>query len=255
MWQSQRSDNRTRQWLALVWLAALLTVMLNPWRVYAAGEQAAADRDLHYNEAGFFDIHVCNWPNRPFFFMPLFSTADFSAVRDIEIHYPDGSTLARLDLDRYRTIKRKHKPDKRVFIKRVTIPPAAVNGWYSAHVTLQDGREYTAQDYVILSKLPQASGQVPANDDEVALPDELTWNPVAGAGYYQVFIRDLWNDSTLIYTSELLSEPVLRLPPGLLDAGGYYSWVIHARDTNTHVLLGDFNHGSLSKPATFSVRQ
>jgi hypothetical protein len=32
--------------------------MLNPWCVEAAGEQAVADRDLHYNEAGFFDIHV-----------------------------------------------------------------------------------------------------------------------------------------------------------------------------------------------------
>ena len=85
------------------------------------------------------------------------------------------------------------------------------------------------------------------------VPEKLTWEPVPGAGFYQVFIRDLWNDSKLIHTSKLLTRPELELPPGLLQQGGYYSWIIHARDTNSHILLGDFNHGSLNKSATFLI--
>jgi hypothetical protein len=48
---------------------------------------------------------------------------------------------------------------------------------------------------------------------------------------------------------------VLVLPPGLLEKGGYYSWIIHARDTNAHILLGDFNHGSMNTPVTFAVAE
>jgi hypothetical protein len=109
---------------------------------------------------------------------------------------------------------------------------------------------------VILHTLPQAGGQVPANNEEVArIPAKLSWDPVPGANFYQVFIRDLWDDSKLIHTSKLLTRPELELPPGLLQHGGYYSWIIHARDTNSHILLGDFNHGSLNKPVSFSVQQ
>jgi hypothetical protein len=43
------------------------------------------------------------------------------------------------------------------------------------------------------------------------------------------------------------------LPPGLIEDGGYYSWLIHARDINEDIKLGDFNSGSLSTPVTFSV--
>ena len=44
------------------------------------GAQAAMPGDTHHNDAGFFDIHVCNWPGRPPFFMPLFSMARFNKV-------------------------------------------------------------------------------------------------------------------------------------------------------------------------------
>ena len=215
---------------------------------------AAAPGDTHYNDAGFFDIHVCNWPGRPPFFMPLFSTARFEEVQNIEILDPAGDLLVELDLKQFRTIKQKSKPHKRVFIKQIDVPPAAVNGWYSARVKLTNGKEYVASDYVILQTLPQAGGQVPANEEElVRIPEKLSWGPVPGANYYQVFIRDLWDDNKLVHTSKLLTRPELELPPGLLHNGGYYSWIIHSRDTNGHILLGDFNHGSLNKAATFSI--
>jgi hypothetical protein len=134
------------------------------------------------------------------------------------------------------------------------MPEDATDGWYSARVKLTDGSQYRARDYVILSQLPQVSGRVPANESVlVQAPAELSWEPVTGAAHYQVFIRDLWNDSKLVYTSKLLQQPRLVLPPGLIESGGYYSWMIHARDTNEHSLLGDFNHGSLNRPVTFSV--
>ena len=70
-----------------------------------------------------------------------------------------------------------------------------------------------------------------------------------------MFIRDQWNDDKLIYTSKLLTKAELQLPPGLIEDGGYYSWLVHARDINEDITLGDFNSGSLSAPVTFSVGQ
>jgi len=242
----KRHANRTALGTALLVLAGCL-----PGAVLAE-----AGGDKHYNEAGFFDIHVCNWPDLPLFFMPLFSTARFSEVQSVEVLTPNGDLLTELDLGRYRTIKGENQPDKRVFIKQLDAPPGAVNGWYSARIRLAGGEEYVAEDYVIVHTLPQAGGQVPANDAEVNhIPEKLTWDPVPGAGFYQVFIRDLWNDSALIHTSKLLTRPELEVPPGLLQNGGYYSWIIHARDTNSHILLGDFNHGSLNRPATFLISE
>lgn len=215
---------------------------------------AQAGPDPHYNAAGFFDIHVCNWPERSLFFMPLFSTPRFAETEKIEVFYPDGSPLSVLDLDNYRKITPKNKPPKRAFMVETDVPPHAPDGWYSARITLKDGSQFQARDYVIIDELPQATGHTPAPDEEVEeVPKELAWDAIPGAAFYQVFIRDLWNDGQLIHSSKLLPEPRLALPEGLLEKGGYYSWVIHARDTNEHVLLGDFNHGSLSQPVNFTI--
>jgi hypothetical protein len=186
--------------------------------------------------------------------MPLFSTERYAEVQSVKVFTPGGELLTELDLQRYRIIKRDNKPDKRVFIQEIDVPAAAENGWYTARTTLLNGDVFITRDYVILHKLPQASGQVPAHEEELAeVPAKLAWEPVTGANFYQVFIRDLWSEDKLIYTSELLTRPELVLPPNLLHRGGMYSWVIHARDTNSHILLGDFNHGSLNKPATFVI--
>jgi hypothetical protein len=93
----------------------------------------------------------------------------------------------------------------------------------------------------------------PNGAEQIAIPAELTWSPVDQARWYQVFIRDTWNDDRLIYTSKLLREPALVLPPGLLQADGLYSWKVHARDINEDKQLGDFNKGSMSGVASFST--
>jgi hypothetical protein len=235
-------------------LLTVAVVLIAPGSRAAPEPAAEKAGDPHYSGAGFFDIHVCNWPGRSLFFMSLFSTTRFSEVKQIDVFTPAGELLVELDLNHYRSIRREKKPDKRVFIRQVDIPAAATDGWYSARITLTDNEVFTAKDYVIIYTLPQASGQSPANGAEVAeIPPRLSWEPVPGANYYEVFIRDLWDDDKLVYTSKLLDKPEISLPPGVLKKGGTYSWVIHARDTDSHILLGDFNHGSMTTPATFSV--
>jgi hypothetical protein len=233
---------------------ALLLGLLCVADIRAAETISPQLQDPHRNAAGFFDIHVCNWPNRELFFMSLFSTPRFDEIEQVEIFFPNGSLLTLLDLGNYRTIHRKEKPDKRVFMNEIDVPPGAPDGWYSTRVTLKDGKRLIARDYVILSALPQASGQVPAPETEVEeIPTRLSWDPVPGAGFYQVFLRDLWNEGKLVFSSKLVDEPVVQLPAGLLEAGGYYSWIVHARDLNEHFMLGDFNHGSISPVYTFSI--
>ena len=186
--------------------------------------------------------------------MPLVSTAHYDDIDKVDIFYPDGRQLTELDLSRFRTIEPKDAPKKQVFINQLGMPGDAVEGWYSARITLKNGEVYSASDYVVLSKLERASGQQPAHEETVpAPPEKLSWDPVPGAGFYQVFIRDQWDDDKLIYTSKLLTKPELQLPPGLIEDGGNYSWLVHARDINEDIKLGDFNSGSLNAPVTFSV--
>jgi hypothetical protein len=231
-------------------LAALSAVSLWPSMVTADPKPG----DKHYNKIGFFDVHVCNWPNQPLFLMPLVSTAYYDEIEKVDVFYPDGRQLTELDLSRFRIVESKDAPKKQVFINQLSMPDDAVEGWYSARITLKNGEMHSASDYVVLSELGRAGGQQPAHEETVpSLPEKLSWKPVPGANYYQVFIRDEWEDNKLIYTSKLLSEPVLALPPGLIETGGYYSWIIHARDINEDIKLGDFNSGSLSTPVTFSV--
>jgi len=231
-------------------LAALSAASL--WPVITTATPDPADR--HYNKIGFFDIHVCNWPDQPLFLMPLVSSAHYADIEKVDVFYPDGRQLTALDLSRFRTIESKDAPKKQVFINQLSMPEDAVEGWYSARITLKNGDVYTASDYVVPATLARASGQNPGHEQTVtAIPKKLTWNTVPGATYYQVFIRDRWEDDKLIYTSRLLTEPALPLPPGLIEDGGYYSWIIHARDINEDIRLGDFNSGSLSSPVSFTV--
>ena len=211
------------------------------------------EADPHYTKVGFFDIHVCNWPNQPLFFLGLFSTYDYDKVGRVELFTPDDRPIGELDLSKYRLIKQKDKPEKRAFIKHFDIPENARDGWYKAIATMKDGRRYAAADFVVIHKMERAQHLQPADGAEnVPVPKELTWDPIPGAKFYQVFIRDAWEDK-LVYESSLLTESRLALPKGIIQAGGYYQWRIHARDVNENVLLGDFNHGSLTDPATFSV--
>jgi hypothetical protein len=201
-------------------------------------------QDPHYTSAGFFDIHVCDWPDQPLFYMPLFSTTRYGDVHSITVRFPDGRVLAHMNLDRYKILHPEGKPEKHVFMQHVDIPPGAANGWYEAEITLNSGETIKARDYVEIVKMPQPDGMHPSDGAEnIDIPRELTWKAVDGAGFYEVFIRDIWNDDRLIYTSKLLAQPRLELPADLLQPGGYED-----------IRLGDFDSGSMSRPSTFSVR-
>ena len=241
------TDNR---WIFLI-LAFLVSLSSAK-----AGDSAIAltnKADPHRTGAGFFDIHVCNWPDRPLFLMALLSTERFDEIESVDIHTPDNKLIGSLDKNKYRLIIKDKKPEKRAFITQLELPDQAPNGWYKAEIVLKDGSQYTAKDYVIINAMERANGINPENEtDNIAIPRMLTWKPIVGAKFYQVFIRDEWTGETL-HQSELLSKPELELPDGLLKSGGYYSWRIHARDVNENILLGDFNHGSLSKINRFSI--
>jgi hypothetical protein len=230
-----------------------LLLCLNGTLASAAGNTLTYETDPHRNPAGFFDIHVCHWPDRPLFFMALFSTEQFNKVKSVQVSDPDGKVIGMLDMNKFRLVVKKGKPEKRVFIRQFPVPRGARDGWYRAQVTLTDGTRYKASDYVILGSMGLATGVQPANEEEVArIPKTLKWKPISGARYYKVFIRDEWAGK-LLYESDLVSKPELKVPDGLLQPGGYYSWRVHARDMNENILLGDFDYGSLSKPTTFSI--
>lgn len=209
--------------------------------------------DPHYTDVGFFDIHVCNWPNRPLFFLILFSTTHFNNIKSIEILTNENKHIGFLDLEKYRLSLTKEKKEKRAFLKQFEIPEGATNGWYNAIVTTRDGKKYASKDFVVLHEMERASDRKPpANAEDLPLIKELAWKPVPGAKHYKVFIRDLW-EGKLIYESKVLNEARLKLPDNLLKPGGLYSWQIHSRDVNENILLGDFNHGSLTGHIKFSI--
>lgn len=231
------------------WIGAFAAGGLIAGAAYAANEG-----DPHYNAAGFFDIHVCNWPDRPNFLMALFSTVRFDEVAKISVYAPDGRHVGDLDLDRYRAFKTSTGQPKRAFIKHLGIPEKAQDGWYRGEITLKDGSRFEGRDYVIHHVMAHPAGVHPA-PDAVDVPADVgfRWDPIPGARHYQVFVRDDWNGSPP-FTSKLLSEPHFQPPPGLLQPGGAYLWRIHARDGDGNVLLGDFNHGSLSPEMSFTVK-
>jgi hypothetical protein len=235
--------------LAGGWL--LLGVICQAWAQIGAGGVAGSP---HHTGAGFFDIHVCNWPDRPVFFMALFSTTRFDEIAEIEVFDPGNRSMGKLDLTRYRLTRSPGNPEKRVFIANIAVPQAPADGWYSALVTMRSGERFNTRDYVAIGSLARPANMVPPEGaDNVPLPRELKWDPVPGARFYQVFIKDMWDGERLIHTSAMLDQPRLALPPGLLQPGGMYAWRVHARDVNEDPRLGDFNLGSLSPELKFSV--
>jgi len=215
---------------------------------------AANEGDPHYTPAGFFDAHVCNWPENPRFLMALFSTPRFDEVAKVSVFAPDGKLVGDLDLTRFRAFKTQSGQAKRAFIAHFDLPGKVVDGWYRAEVGLKDGSRFEARDYVIHQFMAQPTGTQPAPDaSDVPASTELRWDPIPGAKYYEVFLRDDWA-GTEATASGLLTAPRFIPPQGLLQPGGEYVWRIHARDSNGNVLLGDFNHGSLSPEMRFSVK-
>jgi len=217
---------------------------------------SAVPHDPHYSTVGFFDIHICNWPERPPFVMLLFSTTEFAKIDRIDVTDPTGRAFHAFNQARFRLIRQQGKPEKRVFINEIDLPEQMVDGWYRARITMRDGAMHSAADFVIVRKLPWTQIVAPpANAKDLRLPLTLRWRPVPGAQYYRVFVRDLWDDQKIVYESKPLTKTELRVPDGKLLPGGLYRWRVHARDVNEHELLGDFNHGSQNEPAEFAIAQ
>lgn len=236
----------------------LIILVLTCFGLAALSADGATDRkkDTHYNAAGFFDVHVCNWPDRKLFFLALFSTFEFDRVKSVTVYRPDGTALGNLDLSRYRVIRKKGKPEKRAFISEFDTSDKDHDGWYSALVQFRDGKQFHARDFVMLKRLGQPVIAFPGNGEHlVQPPGYLEWQAVPGAKYYKVFIRDMWDENRLIHESKLINTNHYQLPKDLVKPGGWYSWKVHARDINEDPKLGDFNHGSLSIEAQFDVKE
>ena len=234
---------------ARFWLCTLTAGGLLNGSLYAANEG-----DPHYTPAGFFDVHVCNWPDKPRFLMALFSTPRFDEVAKVEVFTPDGAHVGDLDTNRYRAFKTQSGQSKRAFIAHFALPDKVVDGWYRAVITLNDGSRMEGRDYVVHQFMAQPTGTLPASGaDQVSATTQLSWDPIPGAKFYEVFLRDDWA-GVKAEGSGLLTKPHYSPPPGLLQPGGEYVWRIHARDSDGNVLLGDFNHGSLSPEMRFRVK-
>lgn len=217
-------------------------------------QAVANDRDAHYTEAGFFDIHVCNWPDKPPFIMALFSTTKFDDVGQVSVYTPAGELVGNLDLARFRSFKTREGKDKRAFITHFGLPAKPIDGWYKAVITMKDGRRIESLDYVVHAIMPLPAGMQPAAGAAgVPLPGELRWDPVPGASFYQVFVYDKWDDR-LVFKSNVMRDTAIRLPAGILQSGGQYGWRVNARDVHEHILLGDFNHGTTGPEYLFTTR-
>ena len=228
----------------------LVTILFSPISM-----ASTVSADKHYTPRGFFDIHVCNWPNRPLFFMVIFSTKEYSNLKSVDIFDTNNNKLTSLNLSKFKVIKRKGKKDKRVFIKQIDIPKSSKNGIYTAKANFKKGSSVTASDYVIIKEMGIVSDVTPKSKTELtSSPTELKWKEIDGAKHYKVFIRDMWQDGKVIFKSKLLNKSSVKLKNIKLQPGGFYQWQVHARDINEHILLGDFNHGSLSNVFDFSIK-
>ena len=217
-----------------------------------AEEAPELNADPHYNALGFFDVHLCNWPERPNFFKVLFSTEHYTEVENMAVYTPENKLLVMLDRTKFMRIKSSSGADKRVYMLDIDAPEPFATGWYSIDVTTTTGKHYRARDYVVKTRLERATALQPDDEQAVSLPVTLRWKAVPGAVFYQAFVRDEWSGK-LVYKSKLLNRPEVALPQNKLEPGGYYSWSVHSRDTNGHILLGDFHMGSMSRKAYFTV--
>ena len=220
-----------------------------------AEESLVLNNDPHYNSVGFFDIHLCNWPERPNYFKILFSSEKYQQIESMSVYTPDNQLLANMDKTKFRTLKRENKPDKRVYLLDLDVPELASTGWYKIDIKTENGTVYHAKDYVIMTRLKKVSDMHPTGEDkEFSLPITLKWKPVAGSQYYQAYVRDVWTEK-MVFKSKLIDTPEIKIPDGKLEPGGDYYWTVHSRDTNEHILLGDFHMGSLSKKSFFTVAE
>ena len=235
-----------------LFLTIALLLPISPATLLAA--EKLITKDPHRAKSGFFDIHICNWPDRPPFYLALFGTEQYEDISSIEISSPDNQPIGSLDLQRFTVTKKDDKTERHVFLSQLSIAENNSDGWYTATINFHNRPSQTAQDFIIHQTLSRATGFQPeADSEDIVSPRTLTWKAIDGATYYKVFIKDMWNGDVIIHSSNLLESNSFDVPEGLLQSGGYYAWRVHARDLNEHIQLGDFNIGSLSHWVEFSV--
>jgi hypothetical protein len=218
----------------------------------AAAEVGRLDSDPHYSAAGFFDMHVCNWPDKGVFYMLVFSTVRHAEVQRVEVLDAAGRPVGDMDLNRYR--EHPKQKGKRIYITHLPLLEPARDGWFTARIHLKDGGIVTAGDFLVHTIMAYAGDMQPADQSTLASPPrELKWTPPPGSTHWTVTIRDTWDNDALVHATGTLTQPTLTVPDGVLKPGGAYAWQVHARDNNGNVLLGDFNHGSMSKVNHFQV--
>lgn len=207
-----------------------------------SAQPAAALNDVHHTAFGTFDMHVCNWPERAPFFVAVFATHRAAEIARVEVLRPDGRRLGDIALDRFELRTDPEHGERQVFKTHFALPDGAPAGWYRARLHMRGGGIVEARDYIEIKIMPQV-GALKQH------AGELRWQPLPGATHYRVIVKDPWQDKKIVYKSDLLREPRLRLPAGSLAPNGDYIWQVHARDTARAAKWGEFNHGSLSPEA------
>jgi len=218
----------------------------------ANAEVDKIDIDSHYTPAGFFDMHVCNWPEKGVFYMSVFSSVKYDNVKQVEIFDAKDQRLGEVDWTRFRDHPKQK--GKRIYITHLPMLEQAKDGWFTSRIHMKDGSTILSKDYLIHGAMAFADKLEPFDQSVLAEPPkEFKWTPPAGSTHWVVTIRDAWDNDAVVYTSGALTEPVLKIPDGVLKKGGAYSWRVHSRDGNGNILLGDFNHGSMSRVTHFNV--
>jgi hypothetical protein len=220
--------------------------------IAACAVPPAKTPDPHYTEAGFFDLYYCNWSDRPRFFKVVFTSTRFADVQSVEVFDPLGRPFASVDLDDFGVMKRKRPddPEKRGYFQDRPVKGDELPGWYTARITMTDGRVIEARDRVEL-RAPEYPANLRAEHRDGATV--LRWDAPAGTVRYKVYVRDPWQDNRIVLESPLLARPEFEIAPGALAPGATYTWRVHARDAHEDPELGDFNAASMSTRSEVSV--
>ena len=196
----------------------ILLPLFSIFTSYAFAVEKNISEDPHRTKAGFFDIHICNWPDRPPFYLTLFGTEQYDDITSIEILSPDDKKIGELNLKKFTVSKKKNKPERHVFLTQLDIPKNKMDGWYSARINFRDKPSQTAYDFVIHQTLNRATSHSPEHGaEDIKKPKQPILGFNSGRKFLQgVYKRYLewWKDYSYIkpYQNSLLRPPS-RLTP------------------------------------------
>jgi len=122
-------------------LLFILTLMIAAGSGYA--ENAEHPGDSHYNDVGFFDIHLCNWPDRAPFYLAVFSTRQFNDLKSVDLLNARGEQFASLDLSKYKVSHTNDKAEKRIYMSQIQRTANYVDGWFSAKISIAEQDAHT----------------------------------------------------------------------------------------------------------------